>query len=374
MSAQSNLRDKSGEPRPSAAPMEGKGFYNKHSAIPAAGGALALPLLEQAAKRIELDAGGRSIVLVDYGSSEGENSLAPMRAAIAVLRARVGRERPIFVYHTDLPDNDFSSLFRVLHSHPDSYLREEQNVFPSIVGRSFYQQILPPDHVDLGWSSYAAIWLSRIPCRIAEHFFALRSTSAVRAEFARQAATDWEAFLAFRATELRPSGRLLVVLPALAENKLPGFVTLMDQANLVLSDLVAMKIVSAQERDQMGVAIYPRSESELLAPFSSDGHFHGLTVEDCTTFPVTDTVWEEYVRDNDPETFAKKRAGFFRAIFAPSLAQALGPDRHPEERLAFLSALEDGLRARMLNYPVPADNVVRIIVLAKRASGELTND
>src|SRR5262249_2672262 len=97
-------------------------------------------------------------------------------------------------------------------------------------------------------------------------------------------------------------------------------------------------------------------------------HFHGLTVEDCVTFPVPDTVWEEYVRDKDPEALAKKRAGFFRAIFAPSLAQALSPDRDPEERLAFLAALEDGLRARMVNYPVPADNVVRIIVLAKRAS------
>jgi len=368
MSAQSKSQDKSGEPELSVAPMEGKGFYNKHSAIPAAGGALALPLLEQAAKRIELDAGGPPIVLADYGSSEGENSLAPMRAAIAVLRARAGHQRPILVYHTDLPDNDFSSLFRVLQSHPDSYLRGEQNVFPSVVGRSFYQHILPPNHVDLAWSSYAAIWLSRIPCQITDHFFALRSTSAVRAEFARQAATDWEAFLSFRATELRPSGRLVVVLPALAENKPPGFVTLMDQANVVLSDLVARKIVNTQERDQMGAAIYPRSESELLAPFSSDGHYHGLTVEDCATFPVPDTIWEEYVRTNDPKTLAKKRAGFFRAIFAPSLAQALGPDRRPEERLAFLAALEDGLRARMINYPVPADNVVRIIVLAKRAS------
>jgi hypothetical protein len=366
MSAQSNLQDKPGEPAPGAAAMEGRGFYNQHSAIPAAGGALAIPLLERAEKRIELDDGRRPIVLADYGSSEGENSLAPMRTAIAVLRSRVGHDRPIFVYHTDLPDNDFSSLFRVLHRHPDSYLRDQQNVFPTVVGRSFYQHILPPNHVDLGWSSYAAIWLSRIPCRIPDHFFALRSTSDVRAAFARQAATDWESFLSFRSTELRASGRLVVVLPALAENKLPGFVTLLDEANVVLSDLVARKIVSTQERERMGLAIYPRSESELLAPFSSNGHYHDLTVEDCATFPVPDTVWEEYARDKNPESLAKKRAGFFRAIFAPSLAQALDPDRSPDDRLAFLAAVEDGLCARMVNYPVTADNLVRIIVVVKR--------
>jgi len=368
MNAQSNVQDKSGEPRPSVAVMEGKGFYNKHAAIPAAGGALAIPRFEQAAQMIDLDAGGRPIVLADYGSSEGENSLGPMQAAIAVLRTRVGHERPIFVYHTDLPGNDFGSLFGVLHSHPDSYLRNEQNVFPSVIGRSFYQHLLPPNYVDLAWSSYAAIWLSRIPCPIPNHFFALCSSSAVRAEFARQAATDWETFLSFRATELRPSGRLVIALPALAENKQPGFVTLMDQANVVLSDLVARKIVGTQERDQMGLAIYPRSEAELLAPFSRDGKFNGLTVEQCVTLPVPDKVWEEYMRNKDAEALARKRAGFFRAVFAPSLAEALQPNRSPQERADFLAALEDGLRARMVSHPAPADNLVRIIVLAKQAS------
>lgn len=367
MNAQSSFSGKSGEPKTSIAAMEGKGFYNKHSAIPAAGGALALPLLEEAAKMIQLGVGQQPIVLADYGSSEGLNSLAPMRAAIRVLRARVGQQQPIFVYHTDLPSNDFSSLFQVLHSHPDSYLRDEQNVFPSAVGRSFYQRILPRNHVDLAWSSYAAIWLSRIPCRIPDHFFALGSTSSVQAEFARQAAMDWEAFLSFRATELRPTARLVVALPALAESKPPGFAILMNQANAVLSELVARKVIRTEEREQMAVAIYPRSESDLLAPFSGDGQFQGLIVDHCVTFPVPDTVWEEYMRDNDAEALAKKRAGFFRAIFAPSLAEALGPDRHHQERLGFLAALEDGLRARMVSHPAPADNLVRIIVLSKQA-------
>src|SRR5262245_61222586 len=102
----------SDEPKPSVSVMEGKGFYNKNAAIPAAGGALALPLLEQAARLIHLDSSDRQIVIADYGSSECKNSLAPMRTAIAVLRARAGLQRPIFVYHTDLPANDFNTLLR----------------------------------------------------------------------------------------------------------------------------------------------------------------------------------------------------------------------------------------------------------------------
>jgi hypothetical protein len=75
------------------------------------------------------------------------------------------------------------------------------------------------------------------------------------------------------------------------------------------------------------------------------------------------------MRNKDAEALAKKRAGFFRAVFAPSLAEALEPNRNPQERLEFLAALEDGLRARMVSHPAPADNLVRIVVLAKQAGG-----
>ena len=85
--------------------------------------------------------GDRPIVIADYGSCEGKNSLAPMRAAIAVLRARAGQRRPIFVYHTDLPANDFSTMFEMLESDPDSYVRGERNVFPSAIGRLFYHAL-----------------------------------------------------------------------------------------------------------------------------------------------------------------------------------------------------------------------------------------
>jgi hypothetical protein len=348
--------------------MEGKGLYNKNAAIPAAGGALALPLLEQAARVIALDDGERPIVLADYGSSEGKNSLQPMSAAIAVLRARVGLKRPIFVYHTDLPANDFASLFQVLHSHSDSYLRRDQNVFAGAIGRSFYESVLPPNHVDLGWSSYAAVWLSQIPCQIPDHFFIPCSTAAARAEFDRQAALDWETFLSLRAAELRPTGRLVVALPALPENEPSGFATLMDQANTVVAGLVARGLVSTEERAGMALASCPRRERDLLAPFSQDGQFHGLTVEHCATSVVPDTVWEEYRCDKDAEALARKRARFFRAIFVPSLAQALDPKRSPEERLRFGAALEDGLSTRMVDHPVPMENLVQVIVLAKQAA------
>jgi SAM dependent carboxyl methyltransferase len=170
----------SDEPRLHFTAMEGKGAYNTHAALQASGGALAVPSLEEAARRISLDFAERPLVIADYGSSQGKNSLAPLRAAISVLRTRVSRERPILVFHTDLPANDFNELFGVVEDDPNSYLRGEPHVFPSAIGRSFYRQLFPPDHVDLGWSSYAALWLSRIPRPIPGHFYIPCSSGAVR--------------------------------------------------------------------------------------------------------------------------------------------------------------------------------------------------
>jgi hypothetical protein len=48
--------------RPPVSAMEGKGFYNENAAIPTAGGALALPLFEQAARLIHLDLDDRPIL------------------------------------------------------------------------------------------------------------------------------------------------------------------------------------------------------------------------------------------------------------------------------------------------------------------------
>ena len=53
---------------------EDHGSYNKHSATQAAGGALALPLLEKAARDLVLDPDDRPVVIADYGSSQGKNS------------------------------------------------------------------------------------------------------------------------------------------------------------------------------------------------------------------------------------------------------------------------------------------------------------
>jgi hypothetical protein len=85
----------------------------------------------------------------------------------------------ISVVHTDLPGNDFSSLFKTLDADPESYFHVDSATFASAAGRSFYRQILPSGSVTLGWSSWAVQWLSRTPAPISDHLHVAYSRDTV---------------------------------------------------------------------------------------------------------------------------------------------------------------------------------------------------
>jgi hypothetical protein len=348
--------------------MEGKGAYNRHARVQASGVSLAVPFLESAARKIVPGPAGQPIVIVDYGSSQGKNSLMPLRAAIDTIRSLLGANQPILVFHVDQPANDFNTLFEVLDSDADRYTLDDANVFPSAIGRSFYERVLPCGHVHLAWSSYAVVWLSRIPTLIPGHFHSSCSTGAVRAEFERQAARDWESFLAVRASELRPDGRLVVVLPTHNGRGSSGFVSLMHQANAVLAEMVDEGAISIDERERMTLGSYSRQKSDLLAPFGEVGRFCGLTVEACEVFANPDSAWEDFERDDDKEALAAKHASFFRSTFVPSLASALEPARDAAAVRAFSDRLENGVKLRLTQRPAALELFVQTIVLAKQHS------
>ncbi len=345
--------------------MEGRGAYNTHAKLPAGGGAIALPHLEAAARNTSLDQTHQPVVIADYGSSTGKNSLVPMRVAIDTLRLRLAADRPILVYHTDLSANDFSALFTLLEADPDRYVLDRPNVFPCGIGRSFYESVLPADYVHLGWCSYAAVWLSCIPARLPRHIFPPRSTGAARATFEEQAAADWESFLALRARELRAGGRMVVVLPAAAENGWTGFENIMDHANAVLAEMVNGGVLAGEEHARMVLGVWARRQRDLVAPFARDGQFRGLIVERCETSALADAAWAAYEQDGNREALASKHAAFFRSTFAPSLSLALGSARDTEACAAFSRRLEHGLQKRLLSAPESINSFVQTIVVAK---------
>ena len=352
------------------APMEGHGGYSRSSLVQAAGSLPAVPLLEKAAQQVLLPAAAEPVVIVDYGSSEGRNSLLPLSVAIGILRDRIGRKRPISVVHTDLPGNDFDALFQMLVSDPGSYLREDSAIFPSAIGRSFYEQIMPTSSVTLGWSSWAVQWLSRVPALIPDQVqVAYSRDAATRAVFSRQAAEDWRVFLSHRAAELKPGGQLVILSMAVDDQGDFGYRAAVDAIYGGLEDLVGEGVITAAEMRRMVIPTFGRGREDFTAPFAETGSFAGLSVEEFEIFYGEDQIWQEFKVHGDPEIFGARWAAFSRASVGPTLAASL--ENSSARAGEFLERLETRMAARLAAAPERTSIPLAKMVLVKERALEV---
>jgi len=336
------------------AAMEGQGGYNRRSQVQAAGLSPAVPMLEQAARTVALLAGSQPIVIADYGSSQGHNSLLPIGAAIAVLRERCAPERAISVVHTDVPQNDFTVLFQTLLNDSNSYLRKDRAVFASAVGRSFYEQILPADSVTLGWSSWAVQWLSKVPGPIPDQVqVAYSKDEKTRTAYYGQAAEDWRNFLLARGRELCSGGKLVVLVMARDENGEFGYQPLVEALYSTLLEMEASGFIRTEELHRMAIPTVGRSREDLLAPFGADGKFGALKMEEIEVFNGEDHIWAEYEQHGDARAFGAKWAAFSRASVFPTLAEGLDHSAENGRRVEFFDRFEAGTAAKVAQKPEP---------------------
>jgi hypothetical protein len=327
------------------AAMEGGGLYNRHSGLQHANLQSALPLLEAAARRIDGSRRGLAVV-ADYGASQGRNSLGPMARAIELLRIQ-DANRPVQLFHTDLPTNDFSSLFALLADDPASYLSGRSNIYSSAIGRSYFEPILPPDTVDLGWSSNALHWMSESPVNVDDHGWAVFSGS----QEARDAvdtvlADDWLRFLTARSLELRPGGSLICQFMGRGESE-PGFEWM---AGLFWQSIVALRQdghLTAAETRRMTAPSAGRTLAQVAAPFR-DGAVPGLEIEHLSLSEMPDPFWDEYQLSGDARKLGEQWAHMMRAANGPNFAAALDDSRDKNE---FLDRLTERLALHIAADP-----------------------
>jgi len=342
--------------------MQGRGFYNRHGWMQAAGITAALPALARAAAAVPVEP---PLVVADYGSSQGRNSLGPMQVAIEGLRARAPGV-PVAVVHVDQPGNDFASLFALLNDNPDSYLRKYAETYAAAVGRSFFEAVLPPGSVTLGWSSFAAMWLTRVPHGAAGHVSTLLAPPDALALLHAQADADWRRFLAARASELRPGGRLVVLVAGPAEPGSASATPLVRAAAEALRQFVSEGRLSEAARARAFISTVPRTAALLRAPFA-DGIFAGLALEaqdDRPDFP--DAAWERYRQDDDLAALADAYVGFFQATFQPSLLHSLEPFDSDTERKSINDGLEAAMRRWIMAAPQPCAQIPLHTVVLRR--------
>ena len=326
----------------------------------------ATKLFEQAAAEVPLPSAPHPVVIAEYGSGNAHNGLLPIGTGITALRKRIRPEHPIVVTHTDIPDNDFSALFRTLRDDPFSYLRTDRATFASAVGRSYLSQILPSEGVHLGWSAWAIHWLSRMPADIPDHVQASYSTDPqVRAACARQAAHDWHEFIAFRGRELSQGGRLVVMTMGQHDDGRLGMAPLFDALLHALSDLQAQRLITADEFRRMHVPIVGRSEADFRSPFAPSGRFERLQITHLMVTDEPDRFWQQYQTDHDATAFAQSWVSFTRAAVFDSLLEALDP-ADPVRRRQLADALEAVLIELLVAAPEPMSIPVAHIVVQKQ--------
>ena len=342
-------------------PMD-SGSYTAASRLQAAGLRRAITLFEDAAAVVPIPRSPRPIVLADYGAATGHNALLPIGAAIAVLRKRTRPEHSILVTHTDVPDNDFTELFRTLSEDPDTYLGKDRASYASAVGRSFYSQILPSNSVNLAWSAWSIQWLGRTPRPVPDHVIAAYSGDAdVRAAYAKQAAHDWHEFVAFRGRELSPGGRLVVTTMAVAEDGDFGYEPLAKALVATLAELTARGVVSEDEALAMDIPCTGRRERDIRSPFAPSGVFEKLTITHLDVFDAEDRFWAQYRIDGKANELGARWAAFLGITVLPILVAALPVDRRDD----VIRELCAGVAARLAADPAEVRVPLAQIVIEK---------
>jgi hypothetical protein len=340
--------------------MEGGGFYNRHSAMQAAGISRLLPYWEKAAREVDIDEG--PFVIADYGSSQGRNSMAPMRIAIEELRARTGRQTTVEVIHTDLPSNDFAALFGALEEDPGSYMAGAVNIFPSAVGRSYVQPILPTGSVHLGWNTWTMHWLSGDPISAPDHFSVESSKSQrVVAALRQRLAEDWRRFLECRATELRTGGKLLTAFAAREADK-SGWEWLDGQLWQAMLDLGSDGVLSKEEQLRVTMPVAGRSIDQIRAPFGESGNFSDLIIEQAEILKVPDPTWAAFETDRDAQKLGRSHANMMRAWSGPTISGILGARA---DKAAVLDKLFDRFAVRIAAAPQPHEPYLAVALLTK---------
>jgi SAM dependent carboxyl methyltransferase len=301
--------------------MQGNGFYNENSDLQKAGIDQFIPIWRDLVESINL--GANDAIIADYASSQGKNSLSPINIAVDSILSKNPKPTCISVIHIDLPSNDFSSLFETIKKNNNSYLNNHSNIFPFAVGRSYFDQILPSDSVDIGWNSWSLQWLNATPANIDDHIF-IDCTEIINLKnlFSRQLALDWEQFLRCRSKELKIGGKLMTIFIA-SSSHASGWGPFWNEFWLTLLELRNFELLSDKELTLISLPIGIRSIEDIKQPFNKNNIFANLKLENLNIIDAPDPFWEEYQITSDPKAYGLKWANMAKAVAGPMISNVL---------------------------------------------------
>ncbi|CAF0878356.1 unnamed protein product [Didymodactylos carnosus] len=255
------------------------------------------------------------LIIADFGSSHGLNSIYAMKAIIKYLKTSKNEQRSFLIVHNDLPTNNWAILFDLLN--------KDGSYFGLANGRSFYEQCLPSNSLSIGYSSASLNWISCKPCNISNHCVSLFALNDEYEKFKQQARLDYTQFLEHRSNELLPGGVLILCIPCLSDKGLHG----VEIAFQLLYKCAKFLPITEQELLDYTLPLYYRTDEELIdydlfkkVSFKLiKSKLCEVRTDICTRFQQGELTLDEFAND---------RTQFVRSWGEPSLREALEKNNH----------------------------------------------
>ncbi|BBH02049.1 hypothetical protein Prudu_012500 [Prunus dulcis] len=211
---------------------KGESSYANNSQAQAIHARSMLHLLKETLDNVQLSSPQVPFVVVDLGCSSGSNTIYIIDVIIKHIAKRyeaLGCEPPEFsAFFSDLPSNDFNTLFQLLPpmaNHGGSMEEtlaadSHRSYFAAGVPGSFYRRLFPSRSIDLFHSAFSLHWLSQVPESVLdkrsaaynkERVFIHGANESTAIAYKKQFQTDLASFLRSRAKELKKGGSMFLV-------------------------------------------------------------------------------------------------------------------------------------------------------------------
>jgi hypothetical protein len=340
--------------------MRGAGYYSVHTIGAKTVIDAAADLVLEAARTIKLPDAAAPFAVADYGCADGGTSIDLHRALIGDIRKREPG-RPIALYYTDLPGNDYSALFKrlqgLLPMDAVGFTNFEQ-VYPFASGTTFYRQIAPAGTLSLGFSATAMHWMSTRPRSITGHVHSVGAKGEELAAFRAQSLKDWETILRHRAAELRPGGWLVMANFCIDEEGRylghTGGQSMFDQYERHWRALHEAGAITRAEYDRATFQQHYRTPEECAAPFRDPGSAvsrAGLELVKIFTRVTPCPYAVDFRRHGDAAAFAKAYIPTLRSWSESTFAGALDPARPAAERAEIIDRFYDSYEQAVAKEP-----------------------
>ncbi|KAL0560748.1 hypothetical protein IC582_001161 [Cucumis melo] len=277
---------------------KGETSYANNSQAQAQHARSMLHLLKETLDGVHLNSPEVPFVVVDLGCSCGSNTIYIVDVIIKHIIKRfeaLAVDPPEFtVFFSDLPGNDFNTLFQLLPplatyggSMEECLAADNhRSYFAAGVPGSFYRRLFPARSIDVFHSAFSLHWLSQVPETVVDgrsmaynrgRVFIHGANEAAAEAYRKQFQTDLAEFLWARAQELKRGGSMFLV--CLGRTSLDP--TDQGGAGLLFGthfqdawdDLVQEGLISNEKRDSFNIPVYAPSLQDFKEVVEADGSF-----------------------------------------------------------------------------------------------------